>query len=144
MSYTVDANVLLYASDEASDLHRPAISLVERMALGPELVYLFWPTVMAYLRIATHPAIFGRPLSAHEAVANIEQLLARAHVQSPGEGEAFWRRYRAVVADVAPTGNLVPDAQIVALMLEHGVGTIWTRDRDYRTFQGIEVVDPFA
>ncbi len=144
MSYTVDANVLLYASDQASDLHRSAISLVEQMALGPELVYLFWPTVMAYLRIATHPAIFGRPLSAHEAVANIEQLLARAHVQSPGEGERFWGRYRAVVEDVAPTANLVPDAQIVALMLENGVRRIWTRDRDYRTFQGIEVLDPFA
>ena len=144
MSYTVDANVLLYASDETSDLHRPATSLVERMALGPELVYLFWPTVMAYLRIATHPAIFGRPLSALEAVSNIEQLLARAHVRSPGEGEGFWGRYREVVEDIAPTGNLVPDAQVVALMLEHDVRTIWTRDRDYRTFRGIEVIDPFA
>lgn len=144
MSYTLDANVLLYATDEASDLHRPAIELVERIALGPDLVYLFWPTVMAYLRIATHPAIFGRPLSANEAVANVEQLLDRAHVQSPGEREGFWGRYREVVEDVAPTGNLVPDAQIVALMLEHGVRTIWTRDRDYRTFRGIEVIDPFA
>lgn len=144
MSYTLDANVLLYASDEASDLHRPAIALVERIALGPDLVYLFWPTIMAYLRIATHPAIFGRPLSASEAVANIEQLLDRAHVQSPGEREGFWGRYREVVEDVAPTGNLVPDAQIVALMLEHGVRTIWTRDRDYRTFRGIDVIDPFA
>ena len=45
--------------------------------------------------------------------------------------------------DVRPTGNLVPDAHIVALMLSHGIRTIWTRDRDYRSFSGIRVRDPF-
>jgi hypothetical protein len=41
-------------------------------------------------------------------------------------------------------GNLVPDAHVVALMLEHDVGAIWTHDRDFRRFDGIEVRDPFA
>jgi len=45
---------------------------------------------------------------------------------------------------VAPTGNLVPDAHLVALMLENGVRTIMTRDRDYRKFRGITVRDPFT
>ena len=143
MTYAVDANVLLYASDEASPRHRVALAFLERVAQGPEIVYLFWPTIMAYLRIATHPAVFGRPLSVAEAVGNVEALIGRAHVQSPGEHERFWQRYREVVDDAAPTGNLVPDAHVVALMLEHGVRTIWTHDRDYRRFAGIEVRDPF-
>lgn len=143
MSYAVDANVLLCASDEASPRHRVALAFLERVAQGPEIVYLFWPTIMAYLRIATHPAVFGRPLSVAEAVGNVETLIGRAHVQSPGEHERFWQRYREVVDDAAPTGNLVPDAHIVALMLEHGVRTIWTHDRDFRRFTGIEVRDPF-
>ena len=99
---------------------------------------------MAYLRIATHPAVFARPLSHADARANVEALLALPHVQTAGEGEGFWRRFVEVADDVRPTGNLVPDAHLVGLMLEHGVRTIWTRDRDYRTFSGIRVHDPFA
>lgn len=143
MSYTVDANLLLYASDGTSPLHERALQLVEQVARGPEIAYLFWPTVMAYLRIATHPAVFARPLPADEALANIEQLLGRPHVQTPGEGERFWRRYREVADDALPAGNLVSDAHLVALMLDNDVRTIWTRDRDFRRFRGIEVSDPF-
>jgi toxin-antitoxin system PIN domain toxin len=144
MSYTVDANVLLYASDESSPVHVRARELVGRLADGPEIAYLFWPTVMAYLRIATHPAVFTRPLSITEAVGNIEQLLTRPHVRTTGEGEAFWRSFRVVAEDALPSGNLVPDAHLVALMLENDVRTIWTRDRDFRRFPRVEVRDPFA
>ena len=143
MSCTLDANLLLYASDEASPMHARALDRLAEAARGPEIVYLFWPTIMAYLRIATHPAVFRRPLSARQAVANVEALLDRPHVQCPGEQERFWRHFRDVVDDAAPAGNLVPDAHLVALMLENGVHTIWTHDRDYRRFRGIEVRDPF-
>ncbi len=143
MSLSLDANILLYASDAASPRHDQARELVERIAAGPEIAYLFWPTIMAYLRIATHPAIFDRPLPAGEAIENIEALLTRPHVRAPGERPEFWRRYRSVAADAVPTGNLVPDAHIVALMLENEVRAIWTHDRDYRRFEGIEVRDPF-
>ena len=144
MTHTIDANVLLYASDQGSAMHARARELVDEMARGPEIVHLFWPTVMAYLRIATHPAIFDRPLSQADAVANIQGLLDLPNVQTSGEGEAFWHRYLDVASDVAPTGNLVPDAHLVALMLENGVRTIWTRDRDFRKFRGITVRDPFS
>jgi len=38
-----------------------AWDVVTGAAQGPEIVYLFWPTIMAYLRIATHPTVFRRP-----------------------------------------------------------------------------------
>lgn len=63
MTVTLDANVVLFASDAASEPDDRALALVEELAAGPELVYLFWPTIMAYLRIATHPAVFERPLA---------------------------------------------------------------------------------
>ncbi len=143
MSYTLDANMLLYASDEGSRLHGQAMEVIERVARGPEIVYLFWPTIMAYLRIATHPAVFARPLSASEASGNIDQLLTRPHVHSPGEQNGFWMLYRDVAQDSVPTGNLVPDTHIVALMRENDVKTIWTHDRDFRRFRGVVVHDPF-
>jgi uncharacterized protein len=144
VSFTIDANVLLYASDEASEWHSTARTFLEDAARGDELVYLFWPTVMAYLRIATHPTIFERPLAPASAMGNVEQLLRLPHVQTTGEGEHFWRSYRGVAVDADARGNLVPDAHVVALMIEHGVRTIWTSDRDYRRFAGIEVRDPLA
>jgi toxin-antitoxin system PIN domain toxin len=144
MSFAIDANLLLYASDEESPWHERAVARLDEVALGPEIVHLFWPTVMAYLRIATHPAVFARPLSHADARANIESLLELPHVQTSGEQDAFWRRFTEVADDVVPTGNLVSDAHLVALMLENGVRTILTRDRDYRKFRGLTVKDPFA
>lgn len=143
MSFTVDANLLLYASDEESPWHERAVTAVDELALGPEIVYLFWPTIMAYLRIATHPAVFARPLAQADARANIEAILELPHVQTSGEQDAFWQRYTEVADDIRPSGNAVPDAHLAALMVENGVRTIWTRDRDFRKFRGITVRDPF-
>jgi toxin-antitoxin system PIN domain toxin len=143
VSATVDANLLLYATDESSRLHAAARARLEALARGPEIVYLFWPVVMAYLRLSTHPAIFDAPLSPEQAIENIERLLELPQVQTQGERERFWATYRDVATDAAVRGNLVADAHIVALMRENGVRRIWTHDRDYRRFSGIEVLEPF-
>lgn len=143
MSATVDANVLLYASDERSPYRDRAIELISEIARGPGIVYLFWPTVMAYLRLATHPAVFANPLSMADARSNVSQLLGPPNVRAGAESDRFWERFGEVADDAAPSGNLVPDAHLVALMLEHGVRRIWTHDRDYRRFRGIKVIDPF-
>lgn len=143
MSVTFDANVLVYASNEADPVHRQARTLIVRLARGPELVYLFWPTIMAYLRIATHPAILPRPLPPPMAVANVAQLLARPHLRAPGEDPGFWDLFRATSGDHA-RGNDVPDAHLATLMRQHGVAAIYTRDRSFRRFRDIEVRDPFS
>jgi toxin-antitoxin system PIN domain toxin len=144
LSYALDTNLLLYASDASSAFHAPALAFVERSAAGPELVYLPWPVIMGYLRIATHPAIFERPLSPEAAEANIEALLTRPHVRTLGEVDGFWAAYRRTTDGVVTRGNLVPDAHLVALLIQHGVTTLWTHDRDFRKFEGIRVRDPFA
>jgi toxin-antitoxin system PIN domain toxin len=144
MSSTLDVNVLLYASDESSPFHTEARTLIERLAGGTDLLYLFWPVLLGYVRMATHPAIFPGPLSVEAATSNVEQLLSRPHVRTAGEGEGFWQVYRATTTGMVVRGNLVTDAHLVALMRENGVATLWTHDRDFRTFEGIRVQDPFA
>lgn len=143
MSVTVDANVLVYASNEADPVHASARALIERLAAGPELVYLFWPTLMGYMRIVTHPAILPRPLAPRAAIGNVTALLSRPHVRSPGEADGFWELYRSSAGEHT-RGNAVPDVHIAALMRQHGVTTIYTRDRDYRRFDGIRAQDPFG
>ncbi len=70
-------------------------------------------------------------------------LLALPHVRAPGEAEGFWPLFEATAAGGA-RGNAVPDAHLATLMRQHGVGTIYTRDRDFRRFDGIRVEDPFV
>jgi uncharacterized protein len=144
MSSTVDVNVLLYASDQSSPLQAKALELIQRLAEGPDVFYLFWPVAMAYLRMATHAAIFPNPLSVTDATANLEQLLALPHCRTPGEGDGFWRVYQGTTSGMVVRGNLVPDAHLVSLLRENGVDTIWSHDRDFRKFGGIRVRDPFA
>lgn len=143
MSVTIDTNVLVYASNVDASEHERAVELVESLAAGPSLVVLLWPTLLGYLRIATHPSIFPSPLSHAAASANIDALLIRPHIRALGEMEGFWESYLLVADDVTLRGNLVSDAHLVALMRQHGVSRIWSHDRDLRKFDGITVSDPF-
>jgi hypothetical protein len=144
VSVTLDANLLLYASDNESPFHDRALEALEALSAGPEILYVFWPAAMAYMRIATHHNVFEAPLSHGQAVANLDSLLARPNVRSPGEDEGFLAIYRAASEGAGVRGNLVPDAHLVALMRQYGVRTIVSHDRDFKKFDGIEVRDPFA
>jgi hypothetical protein len=143
MSVTVDANILVYASNQSDPVHPQAIHLLQRLAAGPDILYLFWPVVLGYLRIVTHAAILPKPLSAREAAANADTLIRRPHVRAPGEADGFWDLFRTTSRDQA-RGNDVPDAHLVTLMRQHGVRRIYSRDIGLRRYADIEVVDPFA
>jgi toxin-antitoxin system PIN domain toxin len=144
MSATIDANILVFADNENDPRHLPARELLERLVAGPELLYVFWPVALAYIRLVTRPGIVRRPLSTDEACVNVEALLAPAHVRTASEGERFWPLFRAVAESGAVRGNLVTDAHIATLMRQHGVSTIWTHDRDFRRFDGVTARDPFG
>ena len=144
MSFSCDVNVLLYASDAASPVHAPARRFLESAATGDDLFCLGWPTVMSYLRIATHPRVFTTPLSPAEAVGNVEALALLPHVRLLSEEEGFLEVYREVSGAFPVRGNLVPDAHLAALLKQHGVRRLFTRDADFRKFDFLEVRDPFA
>jgi uncharacterized protein len=55
---------------------------------------VFWPTVMAYLRVATHASVFARPLPREAAIGNVEALLALPNVQKTGEHD--FRRFDGI------------------------------------------------
>lgn len=143
MSASVDANVLIYAANVRDPMHAPARSLVERLSAGPDLLYLFWPTVMAYLRITTNPRALLSPLSPNQAIENIDGLLRLPHVVAGAEGEAFWRTYVASGGRES-RGNAVPDTHLATLMRESGVRILYSRDRGFRRFDFLDVRDPFT
>jgi toxin-antitoxin system PIN domain toxin len=142
VSYALDAGVLLYASDASSRYHERAWAFLRSCSADPDLLYLFWTVILGYLRIATHPSIFERPLSADEAMRKIERLLALPQVRAIGEQDGFWPEYRRVADLLVVSGNLVSDAHLAGLMRQHGVHTIWTHDRDFLKFDRKNVRDP--
>lgn len=144
MSFAIDVNILLYSSDTSSPHFDRANSFLESCMAQNEVFYLGWPTVMSYLRIATHPAVFDHPLSPDEAMANIETLLNLPHVRFLSEEEGFWDVYRATTSEVPTRGNLVPDAHLAALLRQHGIKTLYTHDRDFLKFSFPDVRDPLS
>ncbi len=144
MSFSCDVNVLLYASDSSSPVHEAARSFLKEAAAGDDLFCLVWPTVMSYLRIASHPGIFSAPLAPAEALRNVDALVGLPHVRLLAEEEGFLEIYREVTGSFPVRGNLVPDAHLVALLKQHGVRTLYTRDGDFRKFPFLDVRDPFA
>jgi toxin-antitoxin system PIN domain toxin len=143
VSFAIDANILVYASDSESLLCVPAQSFLAKCAQETEVFYLAWPTVMAYLRISTHSSIFKNPLSPAQALANIQALLDLPHCRLIREGEQCWRDYIELAAEAHPRGNLVPDTHLAALLKSNGIKRLYTRDRDFRRFEFLKVVDPF-
>lgn len=90
MSYAIDVNILLHASDADSPVHDRTSAFLRQCVSGREVFCLAWVSLMSYLRMATHPAIFSRPLAHEEAARNVEALLAVPHCRVISEEEGFW------------------------------------------------------
>ena len=139
----VDTNILVYADREEAPHHLIALRLLRALATGSEPWVLPWPCIYEFLRVVTHPRVFFPPTPVREAWAGIETLLESPSVVLISEG----KRHRQVVNDLLRTsslsGNLLHDAHIAALLLEHGVAEILTADDDFRRFPGLKVTNPF-
>jgi toxin-antitoxin system PIN domain toxin len=142
VSYSIDVNVLLYASDESSAFYGRARAFLERCANRTEVLCLTWPMIMGYLRIATHPSIFRIPLSPEDARENVEQLISLVHVRLITEQEGFWDAYQEVTRGLVVRGTMAPDCHMAALLKQHDVRTLYTHDADFRRFAFLNVRNP--
>lgn len=88
----------------------------------------------------THPRLFDRPSTLEDALAALDGLLASESARLLLPGDRYWSIFQHVVLDGRATGNLLFDAQIAAVCIEHGAATILTEDRDFRRFSGVRVL----
>lgn len=137
----VDVNLLLYALDDTSPRHDPARAWLERTLSGPGTVGLSWTTLLAFLRLSTRSAVFRAPLSAQEALDVIDGWLALPAVVVLQPGRRHAAVLRELLAAVGTAGNLVPDAHLAALAIEHGA-ELSSCDADFSRFPGVRWVDP--
>ena len=144
MSYSVDVNLLIYASARDNPHHAAALAFLDRCRTDTTVWCLAWPTLMAYLRMATHASILSPPLSPAEAMRNVESLIRLPQVRVLSELEGFWEVYREVADSIVVRGKLVPDAHLAALLRQHGVATLYTNDRDFLKFPFLRVRNPLG
>jgi hypothetical protein len=137
----VDANLLLYAYHPRAEQHEASRIWLEATLSGSALVRFAWLTVWAFLRIATNPRAFARPLSASEAEAVVSSWLAQPSAGILEPGERHWDILRGLMREGQATGPLVMDAVIAAIAVEHGA-TLCTTDRDFARFSGLKWANP--
>ncbi len=137
----VDANVLLYAVNEADPKHERSRTWLDAALSGRETIGFSWVVLLAFLRLTTRAGLFPRPLAVDDALAVVADWLAQptAVVVEPTP------RHPGVLGgllhEVGAGGNLVADAHLATLALEHRA-TVVTYDGDFRRFAGVSSQPP--
>ncbi len=139
----VDANILLFATDDASPFHEPAAEWLAERLNGLRRVGLPWQVLSAFLRISTHPRAGRHVLSPDQAWSQVDDWLTADVVWIPAPTERHAEVLRSLVLSHQLRGNLISDAQLVALAIEHGL-TVCSADTDFARFREVEWRNPLT
>jgi uncharacterized protein len=137
----LDANLLLYAVHERTPQHPRAAAWLTEQLNGPKRVGLPWQSLAAFLRISTHPRAFERPLTPATAWELVADWLDAPVAWIPQPGPEYARILGRLITSYEIRGNLVTDAQLAALAMEHGV-PVCSTDTDFARFRELRWIDP--
>jgi len=144
VSYSIDTNLLVYATDASSAHHAGARAFLETALGTPEPCYLTWSVLMAWQRLVTSRVIMGDPLEPAAALGALQSLTAQPQVRCIAERDGFLQDYARLTQDLSVRGPLVPDAQLAVTLHQHGIRTLYTNDRDFLRFDFLDVRLPLA
>jgi len=139
----VDANVLLDAVDESSPFHEQARDWMEEALNGNRRVGLPWLSISAFLRIVTHPRAMTDPLGPEAAWAIATTWLDAEPVWVPEPGRGHREILGRLLVELDLRANLVSDAVLAALCIEHGLEIV-SADSDFARFHEITWINPVA
>jgi toxin-antitoxin system PIN domain toxin len=137
----LDANLLLYAVHKRAEQHEQASSWLTEQLNGPRRVGFPWQSINAFLRISTHPRAFRRPLDPAIAWARVTDWLTPSVAWIPEPGRDYRRILGELISTYEVRGNLIPDAALAALAIEHGIGLAST-DTDFARFRELRWDNP--
>lgn len=138
----VDTNVLVYAEIVSSEFHATARDLIVGLAEHSLPWAIPWPCVYEFLRVITHPRVFTPPVPAQLALDDLQQILRSPSLRLLSETSRHAEVMDLLIRESGVTGNLMHDAHIAALCLEHGVTELITGDGDFSRFP-VRVTNPF-
>ena len=140
----VDTNVLIYAEICSSPHHEVARRVLSELAEGVLPWAIPWPCVYEFLRVATHPRVYHPPAPVSVALRDLRRVLDSPTLVLLQETANHFDIMASVIEEAGVTGNLIHDAHIAALCLEHGITEFISGDRDFARFPSLNVRNPFA
>ena len=135
---TPDVNLLLYAVNADSPQHRAARSWLEAAFAGVGGIGFCWPALVGFLRLSTRSGVFGQPLALEHALELVDMWLGHPAARTIAPTERHVALLSSLLLARGRGGNLVSDAHIAALAIEHGA-ELGTFDRDFSRFAGLRV-----
>ncbi len=139
----IDANLLIYAAAPGMRQHQPASEWLDDQLNGNTAVGLPWHCLLAFLRVITNPRITSHSITAEEAWRQIVEWIECDPVWIPGPTERHREILGTLLAVPGVSGNLVPDAHLAALAIEHGL-TLCSADAGFARFPGLRWVNPLV
>jgi len=139
----VDANILLYAEDSLQSRHQQARAWWDGQLSGTGVVCLCWTVLSAFIRIGTNPRVFEHPLSLEQALARVQSWLDQPCTRVVRPTERHWTVFKQVLTDGQAVANLVTDAHLATLAIEHGCELAST-DSDFARFPKLKWRNPLA
>lgn len=138
-----DVNLLLYAHVTAFSEHAAARRWWEDLMNGRRAVGVAAPALFGFVRLASNPRVLDRPLPVAEALAHVEEWLARPHVHFVQPGPRHLEIAFGLLRQAGAAANLTTDAQLAAVAIEHQ-GEVHSNDGDFGRFPQLRWVNPIA
>jgi uncharacterized protein len=139
----VDANLLIYAHVNAFTQHQAAREWLDGQLSDVSRVGLPWASLLAFLRVVTNPRIFEHAEPMADAWAQVMEWLACDTAWVPEPTEHHLEVLGRLIALPGVHGNLVLDAHLAALSIEHGV-MLCSTDGDFARFPGVRWLNPLT
>ncbi|MCI0536795.1 MAG: type II toxin-antitoxin system VapC family toxin [Verrucomicrobiales bacterium] len=139
----VDANLLLYAEDSLAEHHEAARSWWDAQLSGAGPVCLCWPVLKAFIRIGTNSRLQQRPLTLREGCERVQSWFDQPCVRLIQPTEHHWTLFQRMLKEGNAVGNLVSDAHLAALAVEHNC-VLQSTDTDFARFGSLKWANPLA
>lgn len=131
-----DTNILVYAHRPEAERHQEYLAWVTGMVNGAEPYAVSDLAITGMVRVVTNPRIYKQPSSLDEALAFATEVREQPHAHVVAPGTKFWAIFTDLCRHARARANLVPDAYLAALAIEHGCELVST-DTDFRRFPGL-------
>jgi uncharacterized protein len=139
----VDANLLVYAYVQNEPRNQAARTWLDGALGGSARVGLPWASLLGFLRLVTNPRVVQRPPTIVAAWRQVEEWLECETAWIPEPGDRHREILGLLLVKSNATSNLVPDAALAALAIEHGL-VLCSNDGDFARFAGLNWHNPLA
>ena len=139
----IDLNLLIYAVNRDAPCHAAACRWWEECLSNTDPIGLAWAVILGFLRITTHTRVMPHPLTAEQALDLMDDWLRQPVVHVVLPTDRHWDIFRQLVEPLGTAGNLMMDAHLAALAIEHGA-TLYSTDIDFSRFRMLKTINPLG